>query len=103
MTIRWPFGTILPLILQCGLILLGMVALYVVPPAEGLMLLVPITQNSRAWLASEAVAHGARLVAAGPWAGTLVVEGRRDRIGGPMLRRGVIAIGARATACGEPG
>ncbi|MCI4588553.1 hypothetical protein MOK15_00325 [Sphingobium sp. BYY-5] len=86
---------------QCGLILSGLTALYAVPPASGRMLLVPMTQQGRTVLASLAVTHGARLVSAGPWAGSLLVEGRRDRLAVPLLRAGVIAVSTRAGGCGE--
>ena len=65
------------------------------------MLLVPVTAHGRASLASLAVAHGARLIAAGPWAGSLLVEGDRDRLTGPLLRVGAVAIAARIGGCGE--
>ncbi|ETI60435.1 hypothetical protein C100_18930 [Sphingobium sp. C100] len=102
MTILATFRRSLPLIVQCGLVLFGLTALYAMPPANGQMLLVPITADSRSVLASVAITHGARLVSAGPWAGSLLVEGRRDQLLRPLIRQGVIAISARAGGCGEP-
>ncbi|HUD91977.1 hypothetical protein [Sphingobium sp.] len=81
--------------------MLGLVALYAVPPASGRMLLVPMTEQGRAGLASVAITHGALLVAAGPWAGSLLVEGERERLAAPLLHAGVLAISARAGGCGE--
>jgi len=91
----------LPLLLQCGLVLSGLVALYAMPPASGRMLLVPMTEDGRAGLARVAVAHGARLVAAGPWTGSLLVEGNRNALARPLLITGVLALSARAGGCGE--
>ncbi|WIW88725.1 hypothetical protein K3M67_01705 [Sphingobium sp. V4] len=90
----------LPLVAQCGLILVGLVALYAAPPASGTMLLVPLTRAARAELVPMAVANGARLVAAGPWAGSFLVDGQRDRLARPLLGKGVIALSARAGGCG---
>ncbi|NWK95487.1 hypothetical protein DM806_07350 [Sphingobium lactosutens] len=91
----------MPLLAHCGLSIFGLVALYAVPPVSGRMLLVPMTEQSRTGLASLAIMHGARLVSAGPWAGSLLVEGERERLAAPLLHAGVIAISARAGGCGE--
>ena len=89
------------LIAQCALILVGLVSLYAMPPARGRMLLVPVTGQARAMLAPVAIAHGARLVAAGPWAGSLLVDGQRDLLAWPLLGKGVVLLSARAGGCGE--
>ena len=91
---------VLPIAGQCGLILLGLIALTLSPPVSGRMLLVPLTAHARLALAPVAIAHGARLVAAGPWAGSLLIEGRRDRLALPMLGHGVIAVATNRTGCG---
>lgn len=91
---------VLPIAGQCGLILFGLIALTLSPPVSGRMLLVPLTAHARVALAPVAIAHGARLVAAGPWAGSLLIEGRRDRLALPMLGHGVIAVATNRTGCG---
>ena len=91
-----------PLLIQCALVVVGLLALYVTPPVSGQMLLLPVGPGSRAVLASTAVAHGARLVAAGPVAGSLLVDGRRDELMRPLIGVGAIAISTRAAGCGEP-
>ncbi|MEA3541507.1 MAG: hypothetical protein U9R77_05230 [Pseudomonadota bacterium] len=91
-----------PLCIQCALVVVGLLALYVTPPASGQMLLLPVGPGGRAALASVAVAHGARLVAAGPVAGSLLVDGQRDELMQPLIGVGAIAISARAAGCGEP-
>lgn len=93
---RW-----LPLMVQSFLVLCGLGGLYAAPPAQGRMLLVPLSAQGRATLAAVAIDHGARLVAAGPWAGSLLVDGRRDRLAGPLLRHGVLALSSAARGCGE--
>lgn len=89
------------LIGQCVLILFGLVGLYAVPPVSGRMLLVPVTAQARAALVTVAVAHGARLVAAGPLSGSLVVDGQRDRLVRPLLGNGVLILSAQIAGCGK--
>lgn len=89
----------LPFVGHCALILFGIVALYAVPPARGRMLLLPMTQSAKGALASVAIAHGARLVAKGPWPGSLVVEGSRAVLAPAMLGRGVVALSTRIGGC----
>jgi len=91
----------LPLTCQCALILVGLLGLYAVPPTQGRMLLLPMTMEARGALAQVAIAHGARLIAPGPWAGSLLVEGRRDHLAPALLRGGVIALSAQMGGCGE--
>lgn len=89
----------LPLAGQCALVLIGLVSLYAVPPAQGRILLVPMTRAAKMAVARVAVAHGARLVAAGPWSGSLLVEGRRDRLAQPLVQKGVLLLSAQAGGC----
>ena len=43
-----------PLLIQCALVVVGLLALYVTPPVSGQMLLLPVGPGSRAVLASVA-------------------------------------------------
>jgi len=99
---RASFRPLLPMAGQCILILFGLVGLYAVPPASGRMLLLPLTHEAGIALAPVAVAHGARLVAKGPWAGSLLVEGRRDELAPALLRHGIVALSAQMGGCGAP-
>lgn len=90
----------LPLCGQFALMLTGLAGLYAFPPLEGRMMLVPLTDHARAALLPVAVEHGARLVARGPISGSMLVEGRRDRLADPLLRDGVLLLAARAGGCG---
>lgn len=93
-------GRGLPLVLQCVLVLCGLTGLYAFPPESGRMLLIPLTHQAKAALAPVAIAHGAHLVAHGPWSGSLLVEGRRDQLASALLRQGVIAVSAQIGGCG---
>lgn len=74
-------------------------ALALMPPAQGRMLLVPVWPGSDTRLASLAIDRGARLIATGPVAGSLVVDGERARLA-PLLARGVLPLAAVALDCG---
>ncbi|MEA3389787.1 MAG: hypothetical protein U9R64_11030 [Pseudomonadota bacterium] len=87
------------LLVHCSLVLIGIVALYAVPPVRGPMLLVPITSTARQSVAVRAVSGGARLIAAGPWKGSLLVDGERRRLGIALLRAGIVPLAARAGGC----
>jgi hypothetical protein len=93
----------LPLIGQCALVFLGLLMLYAFPPAHGRLLLLPVNAGARARLVHIAVAGQARLVAAGPVAGSMLVEGRRDRLAVPLLRAGVVTLSAQVGGCAEAG
>ena len=91
-----------PLAGQLVLMICGVLALYAMPPARGVMLLVPLTANARLLLVPTAIAHGARLVTKGPWAGSLLVQGESARLVGPLLQKGVIPLASGARGCGAP-
>jgi hypothetical protein len=97
-----PYRRVLPMAGQCGLILFGLLGLYAVPPTSGRMIVLPLTDRARGVLAPMAIANGARLIAQGPWAGSLLVEGRRDRLAAVLLRSGVIALSSQMGGCGTP-
>lgn len=84
---------------QIGASVLGLAALALAPPARGRMVLVPVWPGSAVRLAAAAMERGGRLVATGPFAGSLVVEGERARLI-PLLARGVVPLSATAIDCG---
>jgi hypothetical protein len=88
--------------LQLGLTLATLLLLAVTPPARGRMLLVPVTPNGAVGLAALAVEHGGRLVAPGPLAGSLVVEGERGPLLAALLRQGAVPLRAEYRECGAP-
>lgn len=87
------------LFLHLGLVLAGFGTLAVLPPARGPMWLVPMTPAGRERLVALAVADGARLVAPGRVAGSVVVMGERARLWRPMLAAGVLVLGAAPGGC----
>ena len=89
------------LLAHVAVVLLGLPLLYALPPDRGRILLVPLTDGARHAVARLAIANGARLMAAGPWPGSLVVEGRGDRMAPALLERGIVSLSARVGGCGE--
>ncbi len=85
---------------QIVLVLGGLAVLAFRPPAQGRMLLIPIGGGDPG-LASVALARGALVIGRGPFAGSLVVEGDRARLTQGLLARGVVALAAPPTACGD--
>jgi hypothetical protein len=91
----------LMLIAQLLLALLAIPLLYAAPPAQGRILLIPVTGAAGQTLLPAAIANGARLVAAGPWKGSMLVEGQGRALVLPMLAMGVLPLAARVGGCGE--
>jgi len=82
---------------QLGGAIVVLLALAVVPPAQGNMLLVPMTREAPA--VALAVAAGGLVIASAP-RGAVVVRGRRDRLIWPLLRAGVLTLAAPEVVCG---
>jgi hypothetical protein len=87
---------------QAGVALLALIGFAFAPPAQGRLLLVPITGNERAAL-NVALDGDARLLGAGPLRGSLVVAGSRDRFASAALDRGILILAAPSSWCGGPG
>jgi hypothetical protein len=68
------------------------------PPAEGFLLLVPLTVSAERDTPAIALGGGATLVARGPFRGSLIVHGRRDRLAVPA---GLLVLAAPAAICGS--
>lgn len=73
---------------------LGLVALLAMPPSRGAMLVVPIGGS-----AQHSLIAGTRLLAAGPFPGSLVVDGDRATLLPHLLRRGTLLLAAPAAFC----
>jgi hypothetical protein len=71
------------------------------PPADGTMLLVPLTAERTATMVDLALDRGARIGGLGPLPGSLIVRGKRARLFRPLLARGILAIAAPAIWCGR--
>ena len=93
---------ILSLLLLQGIgIALILVALPLVPPATGRLLLIPLGARSGARLAADALAGGGRLIDRGPIAGSLIVDGDRTTLAAALGR--VLILAAPQSGCGRPG
>lgn len=87
---------------QIGLVVavLGLASL--TPPVRGEILLIPLTARSAQHVAALALGHDARLLARGPFAGSLVVHGERARLATAMLRAAILPVAAASFGCGDP-
>ncbi len=94
-----PIRMFLPI--QLGLVVCAVPMLALAPPARGRILMVPVWPGSARHLAADLVDRGGRLVAAGPIAGSLVVDGDRDRLIGGLIARGVVPMSAMLVDCGD--
>lgn len=97
---RFPRLASLLLPFQCTLVIGGIAALLLSPPAEGALLIVPLAGSGTGAL-NAALGGGARLVGAGEWPGSLIVEGRRDAMMAAVLRAGGVIVAARPALCGR--
>jgi len=70
------------------------------PPASGRMLLVPVTDAAARQLVPLLVAHGGSIVAAGPIAGSLVVDGDRAHLLAPAARAAILMFRTPDQGCG---
>ncbi len=89
-----------PLIaLQAAFVVVGLLALALVPPEEGTMLLIPLGVGLGGAI-NLALAGDARLVGTGRLPGSVMIHGRRSSLSGAMLRAGVLMIAATPPLCG---
>lgn len=89
---------------QLGLALAALCAFAFAPPAQGRMLLVPLTAAAADSAAASARASGALLLGRGPLPGSLVVMGVRDDFGALPLAGGILIMSAPVLLCGaQPG
>lgn len=84
--------------LQAALVLAtGLLAF--APPAQGLMLLVPVSPTAAAALDQIVADSGATRIAIGPLPGSFYVEGARARLL-PALTHGILLFSGRPRLCG---
>ena len=95
------FRAYAPLLSQMTLAIVALLALNFAPPAQGKILLIPLTADARARLPAEIVQHEALLVGMGPFAGSLVVVENHQNLMIPMLRLGILALAAPPAGCGD--
>lgn len=90
-----------PVIVQALLVLVALAMLGLAPVAGTPTLLIPITAASTAELPALVTASGARLLSAGPVAGSLIVIGGATAAFG--VTHGIIATAAADAGCGPTG
>jgi hypothetical protein len=90
----------MPIVLQ-GALVLGIAALALLPPRNGVMLIAPLVPGDTAATLRMAVGAGAMLVGDGPYPGALVVRGSRAALAGPVAARGALLLAGRFSGCGD--
>ncbi|HEX7872406.1 MAG TPA: hypothetical protein VF475_05805 [Sphingobium sp.] len=88
-------------IAQACFAVLAIIGLIVAPPVSGRILLVPMGGEGRDGLARIAIDAGARLVAPGPLAGSLVVSGDSAPLIAALMPRHALVLSASMGGCGE--
>jgi hypothetical protein len=78
----------------------GLLAL--TPPAEGEMMLVPLTAHAAQALPAWALRNGTRLIATGPLPGSLLVYGRRSVLTPGLLRHATLVLATPPGGCTTP-
>lgn len=91
-------NSLMPALLQCAIVLGGLLALVLMPPRQGDMLLLPLHPGVSTQRA--AVDSGAVVLGVGRFGG-VVVRGDRARLMPSMLRSGVAVVAAAPILCGE--
>ena len=89
-----------PLLAQLGIALAALIGMAFAPPAQGRVLLVPLTAYATAHMPIAALGHRALLLGSGPFPGSLVVMAGQENLTWPMLRLWVLPIAAAAAGCG---
>jgi hypothetical protein len=92
-------GATLPILAQMLAVVVCLIALVLAPPAEGEMLLAPLTAQAAARLPALALRDGTRLIGRGALPGSLVVRGRLATLGWPLLVRGIVPIASDRAGC----
>ena len=85
-------------------VLFGALALAIVvmaPPAQGLMLILPLTSAARPVVT--AIQAGGALIAPGPIYGSIIVRGNRNLIVPASLEDGSVVVSTNERGCAEPG
>ena len=78
-------------------------AALIAPPAQGVMVLVPLTHNASTAL-PRLVFHGdTRLIGQGVIPGSLVVYGRREELALPLLTHAILSLASPEILCGNAG
>lgn len=88
--------------LQVAAILIGFLGLALCPPANGEMLLIPLTRDAVATMIPLAIGHDGRLLGPGPLPNSYIVYGARTALFGTLVGHGVAVVAAPGGGCGAP-
>ena len=89
------------LICQVAIAAVGVTVLAIAPPAQGKMMLVPMTEEAASALPLLAAGRGALIIGGGPFAGSLVVDGRRETLMAAGWNHAILVTAAPVTGCAE--
>jgi hypothetical protein len=87
------------LIAQVAIALPLVGGLLLAPPAEGPMMLVPLTPGAARALPALAFDGDAKLISTGPLPGSLVVYAHRATLAGRLLRHATLTLSSPLTGC----
>jgi len=73
--------------------------LLLAPPAEGMMMLVPLSASAARALPALALRDGTLLVATGPTSGSLLVYGHRASLARRLLAHGILTLASPPGGC----
>ncbi|WP_404336693.1 hypothetical protein AB2M62_20005 [Sphingomonas sp. MMS12-HWE2-04] len=85
-----------------GILVCAIGLLAFVPPANGLMLLVPLTPAAAAQIDDVAAAAGGTLAGPGPLPGSRYVAAERAALFAPALRHGLLLFSGSPRFCAAP-
>jgi len=88
------------LVAQAGVGVAALAIMSLYPPAEGRILLVPVTDRDANATARLALSSGAALLGAGPMRGSLVVVGSRARLAAHSRPWRILMLAAPPAGCG---
>lgn len=88
------------MILQCALVG-ATAALMLTPPAEGMILVAPLLPVSSAPPLDWVLPTGARLVAPGPYTGSVIVYGARSALIASAITHGTLLLNSGFSGCGS--
>jgi hypothetical protein len=92
-------SAIWPIAAQFVLAVGGLLTLLLAPPANGAMLLIPMTAHAATRLPALALEGDTTLIARGPLPGSLIVRGSRKALAGRLLAAGILPIASEAAGC----
>jgi len=89
------------LAVQSAIGLIILVAMILVPPRTGEMLILPLVPRPAGSTVDWIVQHDGRIVGAAGFGGGIVIFGRRDVLVWPALTHGALLVAAPAFSCGR--